>query len=170
MKGTLVTATEDLAARCYDIHWPDNFDPDHCDLFAHNEILIEAPPADIWTRLISAAQWPDWYSNARDVRVAHTPASLGPGVEFQWVTFGIEVSSVVGEFAPVSRVGWFTTAAGFESYHTWLLIPLSQKSTHLITEEACHGSVAQHFANFNPGQMHRGHDLWTVSLKFVCES
>jgi hypothetical protein len=25
-------------------------------------------------------------------------------------------------------------------------------------------------AQTNPGHMHRGHDLWNISLKFLCES
>jgi len=25
-------------------------------------------------------------------------------------------------------------------------------------------------AGSNPGHMHRGHDLWNMSLKFLCES
>jgi hypothetical protein len=34
------------------------------------------------------------------------------------------------------------------------------------------GTVAnpRRLANTNPGHMHRGHDLWNFSLKFLCES
>jgi hypothetical protein len=32
------------------------------------------------------------------------------------------------------------------------------------------GDGAQHLAHTNPGHMHRGHDLWNISLKFACEA
>ena len=34
---------EDLANRSPDIHWPEGFTPADADLFAHNEISINAP-------------------------------------------------------------------------------------------------------------------------------
>jgi hypothetical protein len=29
--------------------------------------------------------------------------------------------------------------------------------------------AARHLARTNPGHLHRGHDLWNISLKFACE-
>lgn len=39
-----------------------------------------------------------------------------------------------------------------------------------MTEEVAFGPGAQMLARTNPGHMHRGHDLWNISLNFLCES
>jgi hypothetical protein len=37
-------------------------------------------------------------------------------------------------------------------------------------EETGSGLNPKKLAAANPGHMHRGHDLWNISLKFLCES
>ena len=59
---------DDLAHRTPDIHWPTGFEPEKADLFAHNELIINASCERIWTRIIEASRWPTWYPNSRDVR------------------------------------------------------------------------------------------------------
>jgi hypothetical protein len=56
------TIHDDLIERSVNIHWPDGYDPDHADLFAHNTIVIEAPAETIWAKLIAATAWPTWYT------------------------------------------------------------------------------------------------------------
>ena len=36
--------TADIQRRSAHIHWPEGIVPEHADLFAHNDILIAAPP------------------------------------------------------------------------------------------------------------------------------
>ena len=60
---------EDIQRRSAHIHWPQGIVPEQADLFAHNDIVIAAPPGKIWEHLIHATAWPDWYSNASDVTV-----------------------------------------------------------------------------------------------------
>jgi hypothetical protein len=50
-----VSITDDVQHRSAHIHWPADADPDHADLFAHNDIVINAPAEVIWDRLIRAA-------------------------------------------------------------------------------------------------------------------
>jgi hypothetical protein len=50
--------TDDKQLRSAHIHWPADADPDRADLFAHNDIVINAPAEVIWDRLIRAAAWP----------------------------------------------------------------------------------------------------------------
>src|SRR5580704_7978813 len=78
---------DDLIERSVNIHWPGGYDPDHADLFAHNTIIIDAPAGTIWAKLIDAAAWPTWYSNASDVVVNDPSGTLGEGVSFDWTTF-----------------------------------------------------------------------------------
>jgi hypothetical protein len=40
----------------------------------------------------------------------------------------------------------------------------------VVMEETGTGASPKRLAGSNPGHMHRGHDLWNISLKFLCES
>lgn len=163
------TSRDDLIERSAYIHWPDGFNPDNADLFAHNAIVIDAPAERIWPKLIDAAAWPTWYSNARDVVVNGPSGKLGQDVTFTWTTFGLKIASTVAEFVLRTRIGWYGTGDQLRAYHTWLLVPRAGDSTYVVMEEIGMGPGARHLAQTNPGHMHRGHDLWNISLKFVCE-
>jgi hypothetical protein len=161
---------DDLIERSVNIHWPDGYDPGKSDVFAHNAIIIDAPAGDIWAKLIDAAAWPAWYSNASDLVVNDPSGMLSDGVTFDWTTFGLKIASTIAEYVPQSRIGWYGTGDQLRAYHTWLLIPRNGNSTYVVMEEVGLGPAARQLARTNPGHMHRGHDLWNISLKFACES
>jgi hypothetical protein len=166
----VTTIDDDLINRSADIRWPVGFDPVHADLFAHNAVIINAPPKRVWATLIAAAAWPEWYSNASDIVVDDPSGQLGEDVTFSWTTFGLEIASKVTECAPHVRLGWYGKGDQLHAYHTWLLVSRSGDSTYVVMEEIGMGAGAQHLAQTNPGHMHRGHDLWNISLKFACEA
>src|SRR5579859_6051830 len=43
---------DDLAHRSPDIHWPAGFEPEKADLFAHNELIINASCERVWAQII----------------------------------------------------------------------------------------------------------------------
>ncbi len=161
---------DDLIERSAHIRWPDGFDPGDADLFAHNAIIINAPAMTVWGKLVAAAAWPTWYSNSRDVVIDDPSGELGEHVTFNWTTFGLTIASRVADFVPYSRLSWYGNGDQLRAYHTWLLIPRLGDSTYVVMEEIGMGDGAQHLALTNPGHMHRGHDLWNISLKFACEA
>ena len=159
----------DLAARSSEIHWPQGFTPADADLFAHNEIDVLAPCPVVWSHLVNASKWPDWYPNSRDVRVANsTTGILTNGAKFDWQTFGLDVSSRVNEFVVNSRLGWFGDAPGISAYHTWLFTE-GKGQCHVINEEVVKGTGAINLRKSDPDAMHKGHDLWNAALKQVSE-
>jgi hypothetical protein len=81
-----------------------------------------------------------------------------------------DIVSTVHEFEPASRIGWYGTSDKWLAYHTWLLMPRPDGSTYVVMEETGDGANPRKLAEANPGHMHRGHDLWNISLKFLCES
>jgi uncharacterized membrane protein len=171
VKGvSTTTINDDLIKRSADIRWPIGFDPVHADLFAHNAVVINAPARSIWAMLIAADAWPDWYSNASDVVVDDPSGELAEDLTFSWKTFGLTIASQVAEFTPYARLGWRLNGNQLRAYHTWLLVPRPGDSTYVVMEEIGMGEGAQHLAHTNPGHMHRGHDLWNMSLKFACET
>jgi hypothetical protein len=60
---------DDLAHRSSDIHWPIGFEPEKADLFAHNDLIINASCERVWTHIIDASRWPTWYPNSKDVEI-----------------------------------------------------------------------------------------------------
>ncbi len=168
-KGDNLQIQEDILHRSADIHWPTGFIPTAADVFVHNEILIQAPPEQIWQHLIEASAWPQWYSNAADVVMNEPAQVLAEGVTFEWTTYGFLISSTVAEFVPYSRLGWYGAEEDLSAYHAWLLVDHGER-THAVMEEIDLGGGAKRLAQTNPAQMHRGHDLWNISLKFLCDS
>jgi len=68
-----LTFNGDGALRDNQIHWPKGFEPEQADLFAHNEIDIQARCEITFSNLVDAEAWPSWYPNSKDVKVLITP-------------------------------------------------------------------------------------------------
>jgi Polyketide cyclase / dehydrase and lipid transport len=167
--SNVMTMKQDLANREKDIHWPQGFDPSHADLFSHNELLINAPCERIWSHIIDATKWPEWYPNSKEVKITGDTA-LKDGTVFRWTTFGLPLESKVNEFTPYTRIGWYGYAPGTAPsfYHTWYLKPRGDACL-VVTDEVGKGKDAIHLRETNEGLMHRGHDLWLATLKWVSE-
>ena len=66
---------DDLIERSVKIRWPDGFDPDNADPFAHNTVLNDPS------------------------------GKLAEGVTFDWTTFGLKIASTIAECVPHTRIG-----------------------------------------------------------------
>lgn len=71
-----MTVQDGIAHRSADIHWPDGLKPTEADLFAHNEIVIDAAPEHIWQHLIAATAWPTASPTGASCQMV-LPASAG---------------------------------------------------------------------------------------------
>jgi hypothetical protein len=161
---------DDLAKRSQDIHWPEGFTPDKADLFAHNEILINASCQTVWQHIVQAQKWPEWYPNAHQVQILNDSTGiLQKDSRFTWETFGLHIDSRISEFVPDSRIGWFGDGKELNAYHTWLLTGTSGGGCKVVMEEVVKGPGAVALYQSDPGAMHRGHDLWNNTLKKVSE-
>jgi Polyketide cyclase / dehydrase and lipid transport len=167
--ANVMTMKQDLANREQDIHWPENFAPLRADLFSHNELLINAACERIWSHIIDAAKWPEWYPNSKEVRI-NGDAVLKDDTVFRWTTFGLPLESKVNEFVPYARIGWYGYAPGTSPsfYHTWYLKPQGDACL-VVTDEVGKGKDAAHLRETDESLMHRGHDLWLATLKWISE-
>jgi uncharacterized protein YndB with AHSA1/START domain len=165
----MMTMQEDLAHRAAGIHWPAGFDPAKADLFSHNELLIDASCERVWQHIVDATKWPQWYPNSQDVRITGGTA-LALGTIFRWTTFGLPLESKVNEFVPYTRLGWYGYAPGTAPsfYHTWFLTPEGD-ACRVVTDEVGMGKDAAHLRATDESLMHRGHDLWLATLKWMAE-
>jgi uncharacterized protein YndB with AHSA1/START domain len=150
------------------INWPDRYAPDAVAARVSNEITIAAPAETVWSWLINARAWPEWYPNSSDVRIAGGAASLGPGVAFTWRTFGVRVACTVRECVPFERIAWDGTGVLIDIYHAWLITP-RDGGCHVLTEEHQNGLAARAQAAFMPNRMFEGHQLWLERLKAQAE-
>jgi uncharacterized protein YndB with AHSA1/START domain len=152
-----------------DVHRPDDLQPAAADLFAHNEILIEAPAPVVWRHLVEAPLWPDWYFNAENVRILDAPNDrLSPSARFAFDTFGIHIEATVAEFEPPHRLTWSSTGLGLTGYHAWLLSPTAA-GCHVTTEEAAKGAAARAIRKEDPDRIHTCHQVWLDRLKWLSE-
>jgi hypothetical protein len=171
-QSRFATMKSDLAARSPGIRWPEGFAPLEADLFAHNELFIAASCEIVWRHLVEVTKWPQWYPNARDVHVVDRPQPLlKEGDVFRWTTFGLSIESKVDQFVPNSRLSWYGYAPGTAPsfHHAWLLLP-RKSGCLVVTEEAGIGPGAAALRRKDEGLMHRGHDLWLASLRWVAEN
>ena len=162
---------DDLAHRSPDIHWPAGFEPEKADLFAHNDLIINASRERVWKHIIEASRWPTWYPNSRDVEVQGGDTVLRDGTVFRWATFGLNIESRVHEYVLNQRLGWYGYAPGAKPsfYHSWYL-EAEGTMCHVVTDEALVGKDAVALRTSDETLVHRGHDLWLATLKWVAES
>jgi hypothetical protein len=111
------------------------------------------------------------YPNSKEVRVMDGGDALRAGSVFRWTTFGLPLESRINEFTPFSRIGWYGYAPGEQPsfYHTWYLNGAAE-SCLVVTDEVGRGTSAAHLRETDESLMHRGHDLWLATLKWVAES
>ena len=164
------TMQEDLKNRSRDIHWPAGFDPEKADLFSHNELVIHASCERVWSHIIDADKWPQWYPHSKGVRVIGNSPVLAQGTVFRWTTFGLPLESKINEYVPYTRIGWYGYPSGAAGtfYHTWYLTPASD-GCDVVMDEVGKGAGAAHLRETDESLMHRGHDLWLATLKWVSE-
>ncbi len=161
---------EDLKNRSRDIHWPTGFDPERADLFSHNELVIHASCERVWKHIVDADKWPQWYPNSKDVHIVGNSPVLAQGTVFRWTTFGLPLESKINEYVPTTRIGWYGYAPGAAPtfYHTWYLTPAGD-ACDVVMDEVGKGADAAHLRETDESMMHRGHDLWLATLKWVSE-
>jgi uncharacterized protein YndB with AHSA1/START domain len=161
---------DDLAARNLDIHWPADFIPEAADLFSHNEIFVNASCEKVWNYVVDAQLWPTWYPNSNDIQLLDGAKRLGPDVRWRWTTFGVAIESQVKEYVQDSRLGWYGYSPGSAPafYHTWLLQPCNGGCL-VVMDEAGFGIAAVQLREADEGLMHRGHDLWLATLRWMSE-
>ena len=161
--------TEDLKHANPNIHWPSGFSPKTADLYAHNEIVIDAPIGVVFRHIQEAEKWPGWYSNSQNVVIHGNDKLLKKDTEWDWDTFGVHIKSHINEFVVNSRIGWFGNGTGMRAYHTWYLIPKGEHRTLVVMEECVYGAGAKDLRQKDPAVMHRGHELWDTTLKALSE-
>lgn len=123
------------------VRFPEGALPHQSPVYVRNSLVIPAAPERLFAWLLAAPRWPEWYANAKDVRIAGDAPLLTLGAEFTWVTFGVPVHTRIEELVPARRLAWSGRGLGSTAYHGWLLEPVAE-GTRVTTEETQRGFVA----------------------------
>ena len=161
----------DRAHRDQTTHWPKDWNPSTAPVFSHNELRIHADCHRVWTQFTDVTKWPDWFVLTKDVVIVSPNRAVGQGAVLHLKIFGTPITTRLDEFVPESRIGW--TPKGDDEakpshYHNWRFVP-KEGGCLVVTEEAGIGPNDLRDPQANSRFMHRAHDLWLASLKWVSE-
>jgi Polyketide cyclase / dehydrase and lipid transport len=181
----------DRSLRSPDMHWPKSWwILEYAEMFAHNQIEINASCATVWNHLIRAELWPQWCPYSGKVKIFGGSRVLQAHSRFTWngndLPGGTDcplfsgypdpLEGEVYECIPESRLGWSSygplTDHGFLSvaYHNWLLKPIGPKRCVVTFEEVATGRAARYARGAYPEVLHLSHDRWLQELKRISEA
>ena len=162
----------DRAHRDPAIQWPTAYDPSIAPVFSHNELLIHADCRQPFAKLADAPSWPNWLVLVKDV-ANETPGTVGQGALYRLKIFNSPIQSRIVEFVPSKRISWIPfgadeTESRHGHYHTWHFLP-QHGDCRVITEETGIGPGDRTDPIASSHLMHKAHELWLNSLKYVSE-
>ena len=147
-----------------EINWPAEYHPESATFFVHHRIDIAAPPEVVWSVLIEAETWPDWYEGASNVAVEGSSDVLHQNGAFTWNTMGLNLTSRIAEFEPPNRLSWESNHRFIDGYHAWLILP-NETGSILVTDESMGGFLAHMQRIFQPNRLNRWHEEWLRQIK-----
>ena len=152
-----------------EILWPEDYKPEESKFFVHNEIDINTSAENVWSVLIQADEWEEYYKGASNlVLVDNTTGRLDENSVFTWKTMGLDFTSYIKEFKPPFRLSWESNRKSIRGYHAWLIIPTAE-GCKLITSEAQHGFMTLPQKVFVPNKLEGLHDEWLAQIKVRAE-
>lgn len=158
------------------IHWPTGYLPGTTDNFVSNEIVVTGlTAAEVFTTLKNTKKWPDYYSNASDIRFhGQEGPELTAGTRFRFTTFSFPVEAEIVEFEPPAdgkpaRIAWHGWVDGsaderLNVHHAWLFEDLPGGRVRILTQEAQNGKPARDMRGAKPNPMLNAHQEWIEGL------
>ena len=138
-------------------------EPVNCPVFSHNEIATNASAKSVWSVLIDAPRWHEFYSNCKGLKITGGEKKLQMGSCFKWWTFGAPVETVVDRSEEEHYLAWTGKSLGSTGHHVWI-IDKTPKGCRIVTEETQKGLVVRLLAPFlNRGLLYF-HQRWLEGL------
>jgi hypothetical protein len=148
------------------INWPADMAPSRCPIHFTNELEVKASPETIWSLLTDPNAWPSFYPGVSHIQLFDGHKSLRLGTRLETNLAGQDVSAVVPEFEPVTRIAWFGGPKASEeskAYHAWIITP-TLKGCHLWTEETMRGPLWIELAKEAPDVFWLTHEKLLANL------
>jgi hypothetical protein len=184
------TVSRDWRERSPEVNWPTPMFNGAAEIFAHNQIVINASCDTVWDHLIHAELWPHWCPYSGKVTIWDRSQVLQKNSKFIWVSADLpqevpifvgypadRVDGLVVEFVPPNRLGWRSfgrqqTIHGslVDSYHNWFIKPMGPRKCLVTFEEVATGMAARWARCAYPELVHLTHEHWLEALKRVSEA
>jgi hypothetical protein len=160
------------------------------EIFAHNQIVINASCETVWNHLVHAELWPHWCPYSGKVTIHGGSQVLQKNTKFTWVSSDLPqdlpildqtpaswVDGLVVECLPPNRLGWRSFGRAWtihgpvvSSYHNWYIKPMGPKKCVVTFEEVATGVAARYARAAYPEFVHLAHDHWLEGLKRISET
>jgi polyketide cyclase/dehydrase/lipid transport protein len=142
-------------------------DVDHtAPVIALHEIDVEASLDTVWKLHADVNAWP---SCQTDITAAHIDGALGPGVSFDWTSYGFSVTSTVYDVTEPTRVLWGGTSGGITGVHEWVFNE-TPSGVHITTTESFAGEPVDADAPGMQTLLDASLVAWLGHLKTAAES
>jgi uncharacterized protein YndB with AHSA1/START domain len=185
------TVSRDWVERSPEVHWPTPMFNKAAEIFAHNQIVINASCQTVWDHLVHAELWPRWCAYSGKVTIRGGSDVLQKNTKFTWVSADVPqqlglglslsqaqwVDALVVECDPPNRLGfrsfgraWTERGPLISSYHNWYIKPLGPKKCLVTFEEVATGRAARFARIAYPEVAHVSHDEWLDGLKRISEA
>ncbi len=103
------------------------------------EIIVDAPPEQVWDTLSDLRSWPRWMPGVKAVSVEEP---IGVGTEFEWKAGPGSIKSHVLECDPPRSIGRKGRTLGICALHVWRMTAQGG-GTHVYTEESWAGPLVR---------------------------
>lgn len=148
------------------IRWPADMTPSRCPIHFTNEREVAASAETVWSLLVDPLAWPAFYPGVRHVELLDGHKELRLGTHFETNLAGQDVSAVVEEFEPISRIAWGggpIASRASRAYHAWIITP-TPGGCHLWTEETMQGPLWIELAKQAPDIFWQTHEKLLTDL------
>jgi len=180
----------DWVERSPEVHWPTAMFNGASEIFAHNQIVINASCEKVWDHLIHAELWPRWCPYSGQVTISGGSQVLEKNSRFRWLSSDLPqdigifatippdwVDAQVVECDPPTRLGWSSHGRQWTihgplvaSYHNWYIKPMGPKRCLVTFEEVATGVAARYTRGSCPELVHLCHEHWLEDLKRISEA
>jgi uncharacterized protein YndB with AHSA1/START domain len=145
--------------------WPAGLSPADCPITLRTVRIIDAPPERVWSWLVRADAWRDWFQGARAVR-ATSGRELCAGARVRWWIMGAPAHATIRRLRAPELLAWEGGGPGARAYHEWRLERLGDK-TRVISSETARGALAALAPSVMRGILQRTHDQCLAGLARV---
>ena len=151
------------------LRWPAGFSPACSDVWARSELVIQARPAVVFSRLVKAGRWERDFLGIRNVRIlTGGHEDLAEDTAFEFEMDGLRLSAQVSDFAAGRRLAWSGQGIDISTYHAWVISGGCGASC-ARAGFAARGAAAIALRETDPGAAQRLLDRWAADLKTAAE-
>jgi len=154
------------------LRWPAGFSPECSDVWARSELIIQAPPAVVFSYLATAPRWGQHFSGLRGVRLLDPGRGrLEPDSMFGFELGDLRLSAQVTEFVDGCRLAWFSHGIDISAYHAWVISGDGDLGcSRVLAGFAARGAAAIALREPDPSAAQQTLDRWAADLKAAAES